>query len=159
MQVFDASSMIYAWDNYPIDQFPPLWAWFAAQVQAGQILFPSVAFSEVAAKTPDCAVWLEDQGVGKLSVTNAIAQAALAIKGQLGIVNDQYGAGVGENDIFIVATAQVHGHTLVSDEAVQRIPPLSLKKYKIPAVCGMHGVGVTCISFLTFVKQSGAVFG
>lgn len=159
MQVFDASSTIYAWDNYPISQFPPLWAWLAAQVQAGEIAIPSVAFAEVTAKTPDCAAWLEAQGIHKLPVTNAIAQAALAIKGLLSVVNDQYGAGVGENDIFIIATAWVEGHTLVSDEAVQAIPPQVLKKYKIPAVCAMQGVRVTCINFLTFVKQSGAVFG
>lgn len=159
MQVFDASSTIYAWDNYPIGQFPSLWAWLAAQVQAGEILIPSVAFAEVAVKVPDCAAWLEDQGIHKLQVTNAIAQAALAIKGLLGIVNDQYGTGVGENDIFIVATAWVEGHPLVSDEAVQAIPPQVMKKYKIPAVCSMPAIGITCINFLTFVKQSGAVFG
>ena len=32
MQTFDASSMIYAWDNYPIEQFPPLWDWMGVQV-------------------------------------------------------------------------------------------------------------------------------
>ena len=32
MQVFDASSMIHAWDNYPEPQFPGLWSWLAFQL-------------------------------------------------------------------------------------------------------------------------------
>lgn len=27
MLAFDASSIIHGWDNYPIEQFPGLWAW------------------------------------------------------------------------------------------------------------------------------------
>lgn len=33
MQVFDASSMIYAWDNYPEGQFPGLWKWVETGVE------------------------------------------------------------------------------------------------------------------------------
>jgi hypothetical protein len=58
MQVFDASSMIYAWDNYPIKQFPPLWKWIAQQIKERLLVMPRVAFEEVADKTPDCGDWL-----------------------------------------------------------------------------------------------------
>jgi hypothetical protein len=44
MRVFDASSMIYAWDNYPERQFPGLWDWMAKQVEEENIVLPSVAF-------------------------------------------------------------------------------------------------------------------
>jgi len=43
MRVFDASSMIYAWDNYPFGQFPPLWNWMADQIKQGAVTMPSVA--------------------------------------------------------------------------------------------------------------------
>ena len=46
MRVFDASSMIYAWDNYPIQQFPPLWRWMAEQIERGFLVMPSIAFDE-----------------------------------------------------------------------------------------------------------------
>jgi hypothetical protein len=54
MPVFDASSMIYAWDNYPIKQFPPLWNWIARQIERKILVMPRVAFDEVAGKAPDC---------------------------------------------------------------------------------------------------------
>ncbi len=49
MQVFDASSMIYAWDNYPMRQFPGLWEWMATQIGEKKLMMPSVAFDEVVA--------------------------------------------------------------------------------------------------------------
>jgi hypothetical protein len=55
MRVFDASSMIYAWDNYPLQQFPPLWGWMANQIEQGELAMPSVALDEVAHKAPECA--------------------------------------------------------------------------------------------------------
>ena len=47
MQVFDASSIIYAWDNYPIQQFPGLWEWIATQIEAELVTMSSVAFELV----------------------------------------------------------------------------------------------------------------
>lgn len=159
MHVFDASSTISAWDNYPIRQFPRLWDWFGQHVQSGAIALPSVAFQEVGFKAPECTDWLDSNGVVKLPVTNAIARAALMIKGKLGVVNDRYGPGVDENDILIISTAFVHGAPLVSDEAVQALPPQNLLKYKMPTVCRMDGVGVSCIRFIDFLKEGNAVFG
>lgn len=43
MLVFDASSALYAWDNYPIEQFPPLWAWLALRIAKGQLTISAVA--------------------------------------------------------------------------------------------------------------------
>ena len=48
MRVFDASSMIYAWDNYPVQQFPGLWEWMADQISTEELQISAVAFDEVA---------------------------------------------------------------------------------------------------------------
>ena len=107
MQVFDASSMIYAWDNYPITQFPGLWEWMAEQVDKENLVMPSVAFDEVQRITPDCGDWLKVQSIKRLAMSNVILQDAFRIKGLLGIADDKYHTkGVGENDIFIIATAR-----------------------------------------------------
>ena len=54
MQVFDASSMVYAWDNYPIRQFPGLWEWIAAQIAKKILVMPDVALEEVSKEAPEC---------------------------------------------------------------------------------------------------------
>jgi predicted nucleic acid-binding protein len=159
MQVFDASSTLFAWDNYPIAQFPKLWEWIGDLVIRGEIVFSVVAFTEIGHKSPDCCAWLDQHGAQKLPVTNAIVAAALAIQAALGIANGDYGTGVDENDIFVIATAKVHNCTLISDEAVQAVPPLNLKKSKIPLVCSMPVASVSCKNFVAFFKASGAVFG
>ena len=133
MLVFDASSMIYVWDNYPEKQFPPLWKWMATQVEQEVLVMPKVAFEEVEHKAPDCALWLKTLNLVRLEVTNAILQDGNRIKGLIGVVGDDYGSnGVGENDLLIIATASVHGFDLVSDEAKQAKLPTKLSNCKIP---------------------------
>lgn len=147
MQVFDASSMIYAWDNYPVRQFPPLWEWMAGQIE------------EVENKTSDCAEWLKDNDLERLEVSNVIMQDAMRTKGLLGIVGDKYHAnGVGENDLLIIATARAHRAELVSDEKKQITLPKEPAKRKIPVVCGMNEVAVLCINFLDYIKRSDEIF-
>ena len=159
MQVFDASSMIYGWDNYPIRQFPGLWDWMAAQVEAKKLAMPTVAFDEVTDKTPECGQWLKDHDIELLGISNAILQDAMRIKKLIGVVDDDYHAkGVGENDLLIVATARNHGADLISDEERQTTLPKESRKRKIPAVCAMKEVAVDCINFIDYLKKSDVVF-
>ena len=53
MQMLDASSIIYAWDNYPEPQFPPLWRWLAAQINQKALAIAQCALEEVKKKTPE----------------------------------------------------------------------------------------------------------
>lgn len=159
MRVFDASSMIYAWDNYPVGQFPGLWDWMANQIEAKELVMSSVAFDEVTHKTPDCSEWLKENNLELLSVSGVILQGAMQIKESLGIAGDNYHAkGVDENDLLIIATARAKGAELVSDEAKQPGLPQILSRRKIPAVCAMPSVAVSCINFIEYIKATGAVF-
>lgn len=159
MRVFDASSTLYAWDNYPIEQFPKVWDWLGNLIGREEIVFAAVAFDEIGHKSPECCVWLDANGAKKISVNNSIAKIALQIQTKLGIFQDDYGPGVDENDIFVIATAKVRKCGVVSDEAVQAIAPKNIKKCKIPLVCSMEGIEVPCIDFVTYFKNSGAIFG
>ncbi len=159
MPVFDASSMIYAWDNYPIRQFPGLWEWMATQIDEKRLAMPSVAFEEVANKTPECADWLKDKDIELVEINNVIVQEAMRIKKLVGIIDDNYHPkGVGENDLLIIATARAYSAELISDEERQTTLPKEPTKKKIPAVCSMKEVNVPCINFLEFIKNSGEIF-
>lgn len=158
MQAFDTSSILYAWDNYPIGQFPPLWDWMGEQFEVGEFVLSDVAMKETKKKDPDCAQWLKDHSAQSFPTTNKDLQIALIIKSLLGIRNDKYGSGVGENDILIISSAKVHGHLLITNEAVQNHLPKKLTKYKIPAVCAMPTVAVPCMNFLELMKRSNEVF-
>ena len=159
MQVFDASSMIYAWDNYPLRQFPGLWEWKATQITEGNLMIPVVAYEEVEDKTPECAAWLKSNNIMRLSVTNNIIQDAMRIKGLIGIVDDNYHPkGVGENDLFIIATARAHRVVLISDEERQPTLPNEPRKKKIPAICAMPEVSVPCIKYIEYIKRADTIF-
>jgi predicted nucleic acid-binding protein len=155
----DASSIIHAWDNYPLDQFPGLWDWLAGEIKAQRLSMASVALEEVGHKYPECAVWLKSQNIRRLPMSNHVIQAAMLIKQQLGIQNDQYHPkGVDENDIFIIAAAQYHGATLITDEKRQFGKQIEPTKLKIPAVCDLPGVAVAHKNFLEYMRQSKQVF-
>jgi len=159
MPVFDASSMIYAWDNYPVLQFPGLWEWMSKQIKANIIAMPSVAFEEVENRTPECADWLKDNGIERIEINNTVLKEAMRIKKLVGIIDDKYHPkGVGENDLLIIATARAYKAELISDEERQAIHPKEPTKRKIPAVCSLKDVAVPCINFLEYIKHSGEIF-
>jgi hypothetical protein len=158
MPAFDASSMLYAWDNYPENQFPPLWNWIEAEINAGRIEMCAVAYDEVGHKSPDCQTWLQQRGLVAVAITNEIVQEANRVKNLLGIVNDNYHPdGVDENDLLIIAMAHVQGLELVSQEH-QPIPPANPLRSKIPTVCRMPTVALQCMNFIDYLKRSGTVF-
>jgi hypothetical protein len=160
MQAFDASSMIHAWDNYPVEQFPRLWDWIAGEIGAQRLVMAVVAIEEVGHKIPECSVWLKAREIGRLDITGRVLAEAMRIKGLLGIVDDQYSPkGIDENDLLIISAARLNGRELVSNEAKQLAIPKTIANCKIPAVCGMNDVKLPCIDFLTYLKRSGVVHG
>ena len=159
MLVIDASAIVHAWDNYPFDQFPPLWEWLEDECKNGDLCIPRPALDEVDAVCPDCGNWLRAIQTTVLPVKNEVLVEASRIKGELGIANDQYHPkGVDENDILIIASARTAQSELVSNEAKQPSLPLNRKQYKIPAVC-THFAPPPAIDFLECLKRSGRRFG
>ncbi len=160
MLAFDASSMIHAWDNYPPKQFPSLWDWMASKMVDGEFVMAQVAFEEVEKKAPDCAKRLKKSSITRIRIANDILQESSRIKKRLGITVDNYHPnGVSENDILIIAAAKIHDLELVSDESKQTKQPHENRKLKIPGVCDLPDVGVTCVSFLELVRRSDESFG
>lgn len=159
MPLFDASSMIYAWDNYPIDQFPGLWEWLATQLAAKKLIMPDVAFGETNSKLPECGKWLQENQIELIKINNQILQHAIRIKRLLEIVNDNYHPkGVGENDILIIATAVHFKVELISNEGRQNHLPEIRSKMRIPSVCNLKEINVSCSNFIDYLKQTGVTF-
>ncbi len=160
MPAFDASSMILAWDNYPLAQFPKLWDWMSLQLSGNKLRLPVPAFEEVEDKADDCADWLRTNGHSPIKLDAKTLAKANEFKELLLIKDDKYSAeGVGENDLLIIASARIHSLELVSDEARQLSLPRSMANYKIPAVCALKKVAVVHMNFVEFFKKSGKVFG
>ena len=155
MYNFDASSIIHAWDNYPPknQHFDALWEWIAEEIIKKKFCISKIALDEVGHKIPECGVWLRDNGIKIYPLTPSILSRASQIKALLGIKEEQYGKGVGENDLFIIATSKEIGAILVSEESRQNILPSVKSSYKIPAVCGLTAVNVDCICFVDLLKE------
>lgn len=159
MLAFDASSVIHAWDNYPETQFPKLWKWMSEQIELGEFQIAEVAYKEVSKKIPECATFLKTSQISRIKIGNKVLQEAIRIKGRLGIKNEDYHPeGVGENDILIVAAAKIRGLELVSEESKQLRNPRENRRLKIPAVCQLPDVNVSCLSFIELIKRSEIVF-
>lgn len=156
MYSFDASSMIHAWDNYPPNNphFNSLWGWIAEQIEDREFSISKKALEEVSHKIPECGIWLNEQHIQVFELTPSALLTAQCIKTLLGIEEENYTKGVGENDLYIIAIAKETNTILISEESRQKkLPPLK-SNYKIPAVCVMNEVSVQCISFIKLLKDN-----
>jgi predicted nucleic acid-binding protein len=158
MQIIDSSSIVHAWDTYPIQQFPKLWDWLGQEVAASRLCAPEVVLTEVMHVAPACRLWLEKSGATCLPATNAILHEAARIKTLLNI-GPHYARGVDMNDLLIIATARLHTALLITNEAKQLLPPRSMANFRIPAVCRHPDVKVPCCDFLDYLRTSSYVFG
>ncbi|MBK6715558.1 MAG: DUF4411 family protein [Burkholderiales bacterium] len=158
MQVLDASAVICAWDNYPPEQLPGIWDWLAEEIRLTRLAIPDVALNEVGHKIPECRVWLKAQEIHVLPTSEAVLLEALRLKTLIGVESERYNPkGVDENDLIIIAAARLHGAELISNEARQTGQQVAAK-CKIPAVCAMAEVDVTCLNFLEYLKRTGRIF-
>lgn len=157
---FDASGIIYAWDEYPIANFPKFWEWIDAQIRAGSCAVSQVALDEVSHKYEECAKWLRDKGIRQIGLTDEILRLANEIKTLLEIEEEAYGAGVDENDLMIIAAASIEADVVLTQESRQAFDPNRKKKnYKIPAVCELPEVGVRHQNVREWIQASGQQFG
>lgn len=84
MRVIDASSIVLAWDTYPLGQFPTFWEWIESQLTSNDLVMADPNYSEVGHVSPDCHLWLGAH-LSRLPITNAVVSEALQINGALGI--------------------------------------------------------------------------
>lgn len=157
---FDASGIIYAWDEYPIANFPKFWEWIATQITAGNCAISQVALDEVNHKYEECAKWLREKGIRQIGLTNDILTLASEIKALLDIEEELYGTGVDENDLIIIASAKIEVDVVLTQESRQALDPFRKKKnYKIPAVCELSEVDVRHQNVREWIQASGEQFG
>lgn len=162
MYSFDASAIVDLWDNYPIQNphFKPVWDWFNIQVEQENFVISEIALKEVKAKIifnkikdkdqiPESSFFIEIlDSIKVCDKTIDDLKAVQQIKVLLGIQEDNYRAGVGANDLFIIVNAKRNGHVLVNNEKRQPNPQniKSKANYKILAVCNLDEVNVENIN-------------
>ena len=155
----DASSILHAWDNYPLNQFPNLWKWLGVQLNRRHMSIAAVALQEVEFVDRACSRWLKGHGAWALPIDMSVLQGAQLIKNLLNIVGDAYNAkGVNENDLLIIACAKQHGVQLITNEGLQFMAPQAPAKRKIPSVCDLPAVQVAHQNFLQYLVASQQVF-
>ena len=131
--LIDASSVIYAWENYPIEIFPHLWTWLEEDQMAENLVgMIRENLDEVEKMSPECFQWLKYGSISVISGSDEAIQEEKRLADELGIKDDKYGKGVDYNDLLLIATASVNKYDVMTNEALQGEEPKNKANYKIP---------------------------
>lgn len=130
----DTSSLIAAWyERYKPNRFPKLWDQFDTLIEEGRLVSSLLVLNECEKRGPELFAWLKDREHMFLAPDEALQRRVQSIintyKGLVSAGKEKFAA-----DSFIIATSELHGYTLVTEET----GPNSLKK--IPGVCNALGV-------------------
>ncbi len=152
---FDAPSLIYFYDNYPMENphLSMLCDWFKGKIEEKEFVITRRAYDETARMvSPEFMDWIN--GIETIKDTIEDLTEAQKIKNLLEIEEDNFHPkGVGENDIFIISISKRINAILVSNEDQYTRPEIK-KKYKIPNVCRMPELDVECISFTELLRRN-----
>jgi hypothetical protein len=121
--------LIAAWyERYKPSRFPNLWRQFDELIRAERLLSSIMVLDECSRKSPELYEWLKVREDMFLSPDIDIQRRVdFIVNSYTGLVaqgKEKFAA-----DPFLIATAEVHGHTVVTEEN----GPDSLRK--IPGVC------------------------
>lgn len=125
----DTSALIAAWyERYKPNRFPKLWEQFDGLIDAQRLFSSSIVLDECSRRSPELHEWLKVRSdmflVPDVEVQTRVDYIVNTYTGLLAQGKEKFAA-----DPFLIATAAVYGHTVVTEET----GPDSLRK--IPGVC------------------------
>lgn len=128
----DTSALIAAWyERYKPNRFPKLWDQFDQLIAAGRLMSSDMVLDECSRKSPELHAWLKERD----ELYSMFLPPDERVQGRVNHIVNTYTALVAQGkekfaaDPFLIATAEIHGHTVITEET----GPDSLKK--IPGVC------------------------
>lgn len=146
----DASSLIEAYHNYPIDNFPSLWAELEQLIKSDRLKMPELVFDEV--KDKELKKWCEEKQLKsyiRVTIDQIDQNKVQALTPKL--VNPNTGESGG--DPWVIALAQdIQDCIVVTQEKFSR----NEDRPKIPNVC--KDLGIECINLLGLIKRENWIF-
>jgi hypothetical protein len=148
---FDTSVLIECWSrSYPPDVFPGLWVKLDALIAQQEVLCADEVRVELERQEDELAKWIKVRPQLFVPLDDAIQRATsevlLAHPLLMKATKNRNGA-----DPFVIATAQVRGLTVVTEEKGG-----TDTKPKIPSVCA--ALRVPCTNVLSFIRDQGWSF-
>lgn len=127
----DTSALIAAWyERYKPNRFPNLWEHFDALIDDGRLVSSLLVLDECKRRSPELHSWLHERAPmfyePDADIQNRVSFIINTYKSLVMQGKEKFAA-----DPFLIATAEVHGFTVVTEET----GPNSLKK--IPGVCNV----------------------
>jgi predicted nucleic acid-binding protein len=144
----DTSALIAAWyERYKPNRFPKLWEQFDQLISAGRLMSSIMVLDECSRRSPELYAWLKDRDAMFLPPDEQIQRRVQYIVNTYTALVQQ-GKEKFAADSFLIATAEVHGYTVVTEE----IGPTTLKR--IPGVCRALNVPSLNLMFAPIMSGS-----
>lgn len=136
----DTSALIAAWyERYKPKRFPKLWDEFDKLIGQGRLVSSLLVQAECEKRSPELHDWLKEREAMFIAPDQAIQQRVQHVlntyKGLVAAGKEKFAA-----DSFVIATAEVLRHTLITEETGAD----SLRK--IPGVC--NAMKIPCINLM-----------
>jgi predicted nucleic acid-binding protein len=148
----DTSSLIAAWEErYPPEHFPRLWGLLGEAIRTRRVFVHEAVVDETSKKSKELHAWLREFDAHIVPFTVEIQTEARSILRRFErLVMERKSATAA--DPFVIATAIVHGHTVITEEGRG-----SANRPRIPDVC--RACGIDCITLLGAIRAEGWVIG
>lgn len=146
LYVVDTCSFVAITEIYPVDVFPGVWEKIDGLIDDGILVSAEDVLEELSTKDDDLLGWAKVRDHIFKELTEEVQDSAIRIlqthANLIDIKNNKSSA-----DPFIIATAQVLGGVVVTEEESSGGPERS----KIPDVCHYYSIG--CVSLLDMLRQ------